>query len=42
MLGLWPMVLVGQYLRMFKVTVSGCLLQGFLGLQTSYWLDTET
>lgn len=29
--GLWPMVLVGQYLRMFKVIVSGCLLQGFPG-----------
>lgn len=31
MLGLWPTVLVGQYLRMFKVIISGCLLQGFWG-----------
>lgn len=29
--GLWPMVLVGQYLRMFKVIVSGCLLQACWG-----------
>lgn len=31
MLGLWLMVADGQYLKMFKATISGCILQGFWG-----------